>query len=84
MAATGFVLFAAEAAHLAENSVFQLKMVLIGAGLLNAAAYEFRLRGRINALSNGAPIPPRAKIAGLLSIGIWIAVAACGRSIAYF
>jgi hypothetical protein len=29
-------------------------------------------------------MPARAKIAGLLSLGIWVAVAACGRSIAYF
>jgi hypothetical protein len=29
-------------------------------------------------------MPPRAKIAGMFSLGIWVAVAACGRSIAYF
>jgi hypothetical protein len=29
-------------------------------------------------------MPVRAKVAGVLSPGIWIAVAACGRSIAYF
>jgi hypothetical protein len=28
-------------------------------------------------------MPAAAKIAGVLSIGIWVAVAACGRSIAY-
>ena len=32
----------------------------------------------------GAPMPPGAKIAGACSLGIWVAVAACGRSIAYF
>jgi len=29
-------------------------------------------------------MPSRARIAGLLSLVIWVAVAACGRSIAYF
>jgi len=29
-------------------------------------------------------MPASAKVVGLLSIAIWIAVAACGRSIAYF
>jgi hypothetical protein len=35
MTLTGFVLFAAEAAHLARNPVFRLKLVLVGAGLAN-------------------------------------------------
>jgi hypothetical protein len=29
-------------------------------------------------------MPRGAKIAGACSLGIWVAVAACGRSIAYF
>ena len=84
MAITGFVLFAAEAGHLVENPVFQLKIILVAAGLLNAAAYEFWLKRRISNLSSGAAMPAIAKVTGLLSIGIWITVAACGRGIAYF
>jgi hypothetical protein len=30
------------------------------------------------------PPPPAARIAGYLSLTIWIVVAACGRAIAYF
>jgi hypothetical protein len=29
-------------------------------------------------------LPSRTRIAGALSLGVWVAVAACGRSIAYF
>jgi hypothetical protein len=29
-------------------------------------------------------LPAGARIAGMVSLGLWIAVAACGRSIAYF
>jgi hypothetical protein len=29
-------------------------------------------------------MPSRAKLAGALSLGIWLGVAACGRGIAYF
>ena len=84
MAMTGFVLFSAEASHLAVNRVFQLKVVLI--------ARRSRQYRRLRALgetcsrapSTRAPMPARAKIAGMLSLGIWVAVAACGRSIAYF
>ena len=83
MAVTGFLLFAAEASHLAVNPVFQIKLVLIGIGLANIAIYEFGIKRTVAGLSPDAPMPVSAKIAGALSLGIWVAVAACGRSIAY-
>ncbi|MBV9964250.1 MAG: hypothetical protein JO008_01015, partial [Alphaproteobacteria bacterium] len=84
MAASGFILFAAEASHLAVNPVFRLKLVLICAGLTNLAIYELCAHRLIAHLPAGAPMPPRARAAGFLSLAIWIAVAACGRAIAYF
>jgi hypothetical protein len=84
MALTGFILFAAEAGHLAGNPVFRLKLVLVGAGLVNVAIYELWARRAMEGLPAGAAMPAAAKTAGLVSIAIWIAVAACGRSIAYF
>jgi hypothetical protein len=84
MAMTGAVLFSAEASHLAVNRAFQLKAVLVAAGLVNIAIYELWASRAVERLQPGAPMPPRAKIAGILSLGIWVAVAACGRSIAYF
>jgi hypothetical protein len=84
MAVTGFVLFSAEASHLVVNPVFQLKAALVGAGLVNVALYEFTARREVEKLPPGAIMPARARIAGLLSLVIWVAVAACGRSIAYF
>lgn len=84
MALTGFVLFAAEAGHLARNPVFRLKLVLVGAGLVNVAIYELWARRAVEALPAGAAMPVAAKTAGFVSIATWIAVAACGRSIAYF
>jgi hypothetical protein len=84
MAMTGFLLFAAEASHLAVNPVFQMKLALIGAGLLNVALYEFIAKREVDKLPPGAAMPTRARTAGVLSLVIWVAVAACGRSIAYF
>jgi hypothetical protein len=84
MVATGFLLFAAEASHLVLNPMFQLKAALVAVGLANVALYEFGLRRAVEALAPGANLPARAKILGGLSLGIWITVAACGRSIAYF
>jgi hypothetical protein len=85
MAVTGFVLFAAEASHLAVNPVFRLKLLLVGAGLINAALFElWARRAAVADLPARAPMPRAAKAAGLLSLAIWLAVAACGRAIAYF
>ncbi len=81
MAITGCVLFSAEASHLALNPAFQLKVVVAAAGLINVAIYELWGRRVVECLAPGATMPARAKIAGMLSIGIWIVVAACGRSI---
>jgi hypothetical protein len=84
MAFSGLILFSAEASHLAVNPVFRLKLALIGAGIVNVALYEFMPRREVEGLGPGARMPARARIAGLLSLCIWVAVAACGRSIAYF
>ena len=84
MAVTGCVLFSAEASHLVLNPAFQLKVVVAAAGLINVAIYEFWAKRTVERLVPGATMPARAKVAGVLSLGIWVAVAACGRSIAYF
>jgi hypothetical protein len=84
MVATGFVLFTAEASHLATNHVFQLKVAIIGAALVNIAIFEFGLRRSVVNLPPAVPMPQRARVAAMLSLGLWLAVAACGRSIAYF
>jgi len=84
MAVTGCVLFSAEASHLVLNPAFHLKVVLVAAGLINVAIYELWAKRAVERLAPGASMPARAKVAGGLSLGIWVAVAACGRSIAYF
>jgi hypothetical protein len=84
MLATGVVLFSAEASHLVLNPVFQIKVALIAAGLANVAIYEFGAKRAVEGLAPGVAMPSRARMAGVLSLGIWVVVAACGRSIAYF
>jgi uncharacterized protein DUF6644 len=84
LAVTGFMQFAADASHLIVNPVFQIKLVLIGLGLLNLAIFEFGVKRSVVDLSPGVAMPARAKTAGFMSLAIWLAVAACGRSIAYF
>jgi hypothetical protein len=83
-AATGFLLFSAEASHVVLNPVFQLKMAFVAAGLLNVAIFELAAKRKVFALPIGAPMPTSARVAGILSLAIWLSVAALGRTIAYF
>jgi hypothetical protein len=64
--------------------VFRLKVLLVGAGILNMMIYEIGARRPVAKLPPGAPLPRAARASAAISIVIWIAVAACGRSIAYF
>jgi uncharacterized membrane protein len=84
LALTGSILFTAEASHVALNPVFQIKVALIALGLANILLFEFFTAPRVRALPPLAPLPGAARAAGIISIGVWLAVAACGRTIAYF
>lgn len=83
MLATGSILFAAEASHVAMNPVFQIKVVLIAAGILNALLIGPLLR---RTLDEPPPVgfPLRLRTAAAMSLMIWLSVAGCGRLIAYF
>ena len=84
LAVTGFMQFSADASHLIINPVFQIKLALIGLGLANLAIFEFGVKRSVVDLSPGVAMPASAKTAGFMSLAIWLVVAACGRSIAYF
>ena len=84
MAVTGFVLFTAEASHVAMNPVFQIKALLITLGLVNAIAVGWTLGSALDATPAHAPLPGRIRLAAAVSLLLWVAVAACGRLIAYF
>lgn len=81
---TGSVLFIAEASHVIVNPVFQLKLGVILLGLINVAAFELFVAPKVKSLPPHAPLPRAARRAGITSIALWLAVAVCGRSIAYF
>jgi hypothetical protein len=79
---SGNVLFSADAAALASNPIFRLKMALLAAGLGNAVLFRVIWQRRIAGWRESAPAPAKLQ-AGLSGIG-WLAVAGCGRLIAYF
>ena len=84
MLLTGLTLFTAEASHVSMNRVFQVKAVLIGLGLLNAFLIAGPALAKIADFPPNAALPSRARTAAIISLMIWVTVAACGRLIAYF
>jgi len=84
MALTGSILFTAEASHVAMNRVFQIKAGLIALGVVNAVLVGRVLDSALEETPAFAPLPARVRLSGLISLAIWISVAACGRLIAYF
>jgi hypothetical protein len=81
---TGSVLFTAEASHVVLNKVFLIKLALIALGLGNIAIFEYFTAPQIKGLPPHAVLPSAARTAGIVSLVTWVAVAICGRSIAYF
>jgi hypothetical protein len=82
MVASGSLLFSADAAALAANPVFRLKMAILAAALGNAALFRLWWRRRMAGWT--AAIPAPAKVQAILSGSAWLSVASCGRLIAYF
>ncbi|MFC0252285.1 DUF6644 family protein [Massilia consociata] len=79
---TGLLLFIADPQSLLANRVFLLKLGLILAAGLNALAFHAGPYRSAAAWSQQAPA--LARLHALLSLGLWIAVIACGRMLAYF
>lgn len=80
--ASGLVLFAAEASHVALNPVFQIKLVLIAIALANVALVTAAMRPSMREQA-GFRLPSLVRVGAIASLVLWLAVAAAGRLIAY-
>jgi hypothetical protein len=78
---SGAMLFSADARALATNPAFRWKLVLIGLALANGAL--FHAVGHPGRWRDDCEVPSTARALALVSIGLWLAVATCGRFIAY-
>ena len=83
MFVTGAMLFAAHPTKAYESGVFRLKMAMLALAGINAVVFHLTIDRR-RAAWNDAPVPPvAARLAGLLSIVLWLSVIAAGRFFAY-
>jgi hypothetical protein len=85
---SGLLMFTAHATEFIDSEVFILKMCLIMAAFLNAGLFHaitFRTADVWDTEEmRKLPPPPSARLAGGLSLLLWISVIACGRLLAYF
>ncbi|MBY6264400.1 hypothetical protein EI613_21130 [Azospirillum sp. 412522] len=80
---TGILLFISEATALARNPAFLVKMGLMVAALGNIALFHRGAGRRILDWGGGGRPPPAARVAGSVSLLLWVGVLASGRLIAY-
>jgi hypothetical protein len=81
---SGALMFIAHATEMAENPAFRLKLLLIAAAALNAAAFHRGPFKSVRGWNQHVAIPLGAKVAAILSLVLWAGVIACGRLLAYF
>ena len=83
MLVTGGLLFWSYAAKCYASTYFRVKVLLLLMAAANGLVYHFTIDRR-RAEWGKAPIPPpQARIAGLLSLTLWISIIAVGRLMAY-
>jgi hypothetical protein len=81
--ASGGLLFISNATKYLGNGFFVAKMFLIAAAGLNMAIFHLVGAKDLPRWENDARLPLRARLAGGVSIALWIAVVACGRWIGF-
>ena len=76
-------MFVADATEMATNPAFRLKLALLVAAGLNAAAFHYWPYRSVQAWNQDAASPLAAKTNAVVSLALWTAIIACGRLIAY-
>jgi hypothetical protein len=81
--ASGGLLFISNAAKYLGNGFFVTKMFLIAAAGLNMLIFHYVTARDASVLDHQARLPLPARLAGGISITLWVAVVACGRWIGF-
>ena len=80
---SGALMFISNAAKYLGNGFFIAKMVLIGIAGLNRLLFHFIGARDLSKWEDAARPPLAARLAGGLSLLLWVAVVACGRWIGF-
>lgn len=79
----GFFLFAVRAPEYAGKLLFWVKMVLVAGGIANALLLRRAAAWEAQRAAAAVAPPTRLRIAGGVSILLWLSVIVCGRMLAF-
>ena len=80
---TGATLFSTDPVEYSHNGAFRVKFILLGLAAVNVVAFH-SLRGWGGDDWDGTDRTPRfARLAGVISLLLWIGITACGRAIGF-
>jgi len=80
---TGALLFTSEAVKVYSNPAFRLKMLLILLAGVHALIFHGTIYRDVATWDDSAVLPWRAKVAGFVSMVLWIGIVAAGRFIGF-
>jgi len=83
MTITGALLFISESVKCYHSVFFQIKVLMLMLAAVNAALFHWKVYPGVDVWDHLPAAPGRARIAGALSITLWIGIIAMGRAIAY-
>ena len=84
MIAMGMLLAACEAEKYAPNPFFWTKMIILGLIGVHALIFRPIVYSMTEELDRSPVIPTKAKVAAILSLGLWTTLFVMGRLIAYW
>ena len=79
----GLALFSIRAVKYAGTELFQVKMALLACAVTNALLLNRAAHWEAQQAAVGVAPPLRLRLAGALSIVLWMSVIACGRMLAF-
>ena len=83
MAVTGSLLICSEASRLYYNTAFRVKLVCLILAGLNVLIFHTTIFRSVSRWDLAAAAPPRARMAGAVSLVLWFAMLTAGRMIGY-
>jgi len=81
---TGGLLFLSEPLKCYHSGFFQTKLILLALLGINALLFHVNVYRRVAAWNKAADVPIQARLAGYVSLTLWMTVIVLGRGIAYF
>jgi hypothetical protein len=82
-ALTGAILFASNALSYSQNIYFISKIILLALAGLNMLCFQLIIGRNLGSWNHIRQLPNKARIAGAVSLVLWISIIICGRWIGF-